>query len=307
MSPRQSGDDTAVFLAVCAAGSFAAAAPRLALTPSAVAKAVARIEARLQVRLFHRTTRSLVPTPEALVYREACLAARHHLERVEADLALLASEPAGPLRVSLPPLLGTRVVAPALYALCRQWPRLRLAVTLSTQAVAMPGQDCDLALRIGALPDLPGLVARGVGEQRIMLCAARHYLAERAAPQTPADLAGHDLIATARADGLVPWHLLGPEGERTTVQPEAQLALDGGMLSLDAIRAGHGIGQVPEWLAREDLASGALVAVLPGQVLGHLPVHLLWPAGPTMLPRLRVAIDAMAQATRAVLAPPAPA
>lgn len=56
-SERLKGID--VFVAVAAAGSFAAAADRLNLTASAVGKSIARLENRLNTRLFERTTRKL--------------------------------------------------------------------------------------------------------------------------------------------------------------------------------------------------------------------------------------------------------
>ncbi len=56
MSDMLNGVD--VFVAAVETGSFAAAAGRLHLTRSAVAKTISRMEARLDVRLFHRTTRS---------------------------------------------------------------------------------------------------------------------------------------------------------------------------------------------------------------------------------------------------------
>jgi DNA-binding MarR family transcriptional regulator len=57
-------DGVAVFVETVDAAGFARAAERLALTRSAVAKAIARLETRLGVRLFHRTTRALSLTED---------------------------------------------------------------------------------------------------------------------------------------------------------------------------------------------------------------------------------------------------
>ena len=69
-------DGVAVFVETVDAGGFARAAERLALTRSAVAKAIARLETRLGVRLFHRTTRALSLTEDGQIYYEA-LRSRH--------------------------------------------------------------------------------------------------------------------------------------------------------------------------------------------------------------------------------------
>lgn len=295
---RFGGDDVSVFLAVCDAGSFAAAAPRLALTASAVAKAIGRLEARLNVRLFHRTTRRLAMTAEAEVYREACRAARNRIGVVEAELTLLASEPAGTVRVSLPPLLGTQLLAPALYALCDKWPRLRFDISTSTTLSDLVGEGIDLAVRIGELPDLPGVTARRLGIQRVVLCGSRGYFSQCKVPRDIDDLAEHDLIAAARQGRAAPWQFLTRDGDRQTFIPEPRLLLDGSMLTLAAIRAGRGLGFLPHWLVRDQLADGELVSALDDRVTGHLPVHAIWITSPVMLPRLRMTIDAIAEAAR---------
>lgn len=55
-------DDLSVFLAVCEAAGFRAAARRLGRAPSNVSETVSRVEAQLGVALLHRTTRSVMPT-----------------------------------------------------------------------------------------------------------------------------------------------------------------------------------------------------------------------------------------------------
>jgi DNA-binding MarR family transcriptional regulator len=61
-------------------GSFSAAAQSLSVSPSAVSKTIQRLEQRLGLRLFTRTTRSLVLTPEG---RELHYRALHLLRAVE--------------------------------------------------------------------------------------------------------------------------------------------------------------------------------------------------------------------------------
>ncbi len=299
---RQSSDDVRVFLGVCEAGSFAAAGPRLGLTASAVAKAVIRLENRLGVRLFHRTTRRLALTAEAHIYREACSAARQRIERVETELALLASEPAGTLKISLPPLLGTRIIAPALYRLCDAWPRLRLDISTSTAMSELKEEAVDLAVRIGELPELPGLMARRLGIQRIVLCGSAEYFASRKVPLAVQDLSGHNLIAAAPGGRPAPWRFHCPSGDLIAFTPDPRLVLDGSLLTLSAIRAGQGVGLLPYWLARDEIADGSLVSVLGEVVADHLPIHALWVASPMIVPRLRVTIDAIVVATRKAVA-----
>lgn len=302
---HQSGDDIGVFLAVCAAGSFAGAAARLHVTSSAVAKSVAKLEARLRVRLFHRTTRRLSMTIEGEIYFQSCRRARDEIARAEELIAGLTAEPAGLVSISLPPLFGTEVVAPALMALCDKWPRLMLRLGTSIEPVDVEAGEFDLAVRIGDLPDRAGLMARYLGEQDLILCGSRDYFSNRAVPDDIEDLATHALIGRPAGKrsgmGAAAWPLLDKDGTQIAWSPPARLLLEGSLLTLSAVRAGQGIGLLPHWLVRNEITDGVLVPVIASRVAGGLPVHAIWPAAHTMLPRLRVAIDTIVAVTGTVL------
>ncbi len=298
---RQHGDDIGVFLAVCRAGSFVAASEPLRLSASAIAKAIARLESRLGIRLFLRTTRTLAVTPEGIIYRDVCLEARRDIELTEARLSSLAGEPAGRLRISLPPLLGAHVVAPALYRLCRQWPSLDLEISATPLPLDLINDGIDLAVRIGEPPIVTGLVARHVGIQRVTLCGSARYFRTRSVPKDIEGLFQHDLVAQSSGASPHPWLLRQSSGEIITLRPKARLMLDGSLLVSSAIRDGQGIGILPRWLVRDEIAAGDLIAVLDDQIAGHLPINVIWPASPVMLPRLRVAIDTVVECIRAQL------
>jgi len=285
-----------VFLAVCHAGSFARAADGLALSPSAIAKTIARLEARLKVRLFDRTTRRLSLTPEGQTYEEACRRATGDIDQVEASLAQAASTPSGMLRVSLPPLFGTEVIAPVLHALADRHPALSFDISLDIERVDLLARGVDLAVRIGELPDVSGLTARRLGMQEVVLCASPAYLERHGEPISRDDLSRHALIATAHRGQPVPWQLLDDDGRIESWSPPSRLSTDSSMLTLAAVRGGRGIGLLPRWLVAQDLAAARLRTLMAGRIAGHLPIHALWLTAPVMLPRLRVAIDAIAEA-----------
>ncbi|MCR6502798.1 LysR family transcriptional regulator [Shinella sp. CPCC 101442] len=292
------GDDVGVFLAVCEAGSFATASRRVGLSPSAVAKAVARLEVRLTVRLFKRTTRTLSLTEEGAAYRDVCASARQQVECVEQAIRNLPDEPAGLVRISLPPLFGAHVIAPALYALARIWPKLRYHVTATTAPSDLVEGNVDIAVRIGETPETAGLMARRLGWQDVALCGSAEYFSRKAKPQTVEELGRHDLIGTPRNGKVLPWPFQMADGGVSMWTPDTRLLLEGSLLALAAIREGYGLGLVPRWLVEEDIHSGRILTVLDENIGGHLPVHVLWPASPIMLSRLRLTIDAIVAATR---------
>lgn len=142
-------DGVEVFVAAVEAGSFAAAAVRLHLTRSAVAKTIGRMETRLDVRLFHRTTRSLALTEDGQGYYERCVRALDELRAGKAALDSGRNEAAGRLRVSVPVLFGRRCVAPVLTQLAAEHPKLELDLSFSDRPVDLIEDGFDLAIRNG--------------------------------------------------------------------------------------------------------------------------------------------------------------
>ena len=69
-------------------------------------------------------------------------------------------------------MLGRRHIAPMLIALARQYSQLDLTLTYGERTVDMINDGIDLAVRIGDLKDDPELVARRLGDQHLVICAA---------------------------------------------------------------------------------------------------------------------------------------
>ena len=73
------------WLAILDAGSVAAGAQRLGLTPSAASRLLARLESRLGARLAQRTTRSFRPTREGVAFAQEARLALDRLAAAEAQ------------------------------------------------------------------------------------------------------------------------------------------------------------------------------------------------------------------------------
>ncbi|MCQ9186679.1 hypothetical protein KMT30_48105, partial [Streptomyces sp. IBSBF 2953] len=67
------------------------------------------------------------------------------------------------------------------------------AAILTDRVVHLMEEHCDVAVRIGELPD-SSLKAMQVGTVRRVVCASPAYLAARGVPAEPRDLAAHDCI-----------------------------------------------------------------------------------------------------------------
>jgi DNA-binding transcriptional LysR family regulator len=292
----------AVFVKVVDLGSLAAAASALGLSAPMVGKHVRHLEDRLRVRLLNRTTRRQSLTEFGRAYYERC---RLILAEAEAADALAADhllEPRGRLRVAMPVLFGRHSVAPILLALAGQYPALEIELAFSDRLVDINEGNFDLAVRTGNLQHTDGIVARLLASQRMIVCAAPAYIAERGRLEALADLGAHDTIAYSRSARTPPWLFPRADGGAPEAfVPSSRLRLDDMEAIADAAVAGMGLAWLPSWLVRDRLQSGALVRLLPGRAEFLYDCHALRPQAPHVPRKVRLAIDALAAALPALM------
>lgn len=274
-------------------GSMSAAAALLGVTGSAVGKSISRLEARLGVQLLHRTTRRIDLTTEGEAYLLSCRRVLEELDQAESFLATGHREPVGRLRIDLPTTFGRRHIVPPLLALAARHAKLDLSFTLRDQAVDMVADGIDLAVRIGALGDYPDLIARRLGDQHMVICAAPAYLARKGTPRSHADLAAHDCLAGWRRTARSTWLLKDATGAIAPHEVPVRHELPDGDALLQATLAGCGLAQFPVWLAGEALRTGALVQVLADISGGTMPIHVLWQKTWHLQPKVRMAVDTL--------------
>ena len=293
--------DIPVFVASVEAGSFAQAAVRLHLSRSAVGKSIARLEERLGVRLFHRTTRSQRLTDNGALFYERCLRALEEIRGAESQLETGKHQVSGRLRVAVPVLFGRQCIAPLLIELAQEHPGLELEMSFSDRVVDLVEEGFDMAVRNGALADSSVLVARRLGEHRMVLCAAPDYLFKNGQPQSVDDLRQHTAINYTRAGRVLPWQLMDYDGTSRTFIPRSSLNMDDLQAICDAALAGHGLAWLPCWMVIKEIQQGDLVPLLKQAPDVRFDVHAVWQQTPHLPLRVRIAIDMLVKRLPAVM------
>lgn len=261
-------DEWELFLAVATHRSFAKAARERRRSPQAATRAIAALETRLGTRLFHRTTRSVSLTDEGERLRDQARRALAEVELLEQPAA--SGELRGLVTITAPVLFGQMHVLPVVNELLAAHPHVDARLVLHDRVVSLAEEGIDVAVRIGELPD-SALRARVVGHVRQVLCASPAYLERAGKPRSAESLTRHATIAW-----LDHWTF----GERkVTVRP--RLTTSSGPAAIAAARAGVGITQALSYQIAADLASGALVAVLPSLDSPPIPVQLVQLPGAT--------------------------
>jgi DNA-binding transcriptional LysR family regulator len=162
-------------------------------------------------------------------------------------------------------------------------------------------------VRNGTLQDSSVLVARKLGEHRMVLCAAPEYLLKKGQPQSVNDLSQHTAINYLSAGRVLSWQLMDNEGTSHTFTPRSSLNMDDLQAICDAALAGHGIAWLPCWMVVKDIHLGKLVPLLKQAPDVHFNVHAVWQQTPHLPLRVRIAIDTLASRLPAAMSLDLPA
>ncbi|BCU48432.1 LysR family transcriptional regulator [Citrobacter amalonaticus] len=261
-----------VFNHICDLGSLSAAARALGLSRPMVSRYLDEMEKWAGARLIHRTSRRLTIT---LAGEEALVKTRTLAQLSQAIGAASAADiPSGTLRVACAHFTAMHILAPMLPGFLARYPELRIEVEINNQPVSLVGERIDVAIRITDNPE-PGAIARRLGDCESVLCASEAYLRQHGTPQTLEDLTQHNCLYYSGFAGKS-WHFLNEQGEAVSVAIKGNLSAGISSLLCESALAGMGIALVPEKEARDGLAQGRLVRLLPTLQPRRLAVYGLY-------------------------------
>jgi len=253
-----------LFLATHDGGSFAAAAKVCDTDPSTVSKAIARLEAQLQLTLFQRSTRQLRTTTAGKHYADTVRKLLQDLGSCEDELRHLNDSPCGTLRINSAVCYGHLYVRPLLHAFCQRYPAIKLELEINDLHLDVIDNDIDIALRTGYVKD-SRLIARRLSPMDFLVCASPHYLNTQGTPQHADDFHTHSWIGfrIKETQQLQPIFLPNRHGEYLAYELERRHITDDGEAMAYMCADGLGIAQLPHFLAKPGLDSGALVSLYP--------------------------------------------
>jgi DNA-binding transcriptional LysR family regulator len=283
----------AAFVKTAEAGSFAAAAAALGMSPQMVAKHVGWLESRLKARLINRTTRRQSLTEIGKAYCERCKTVLADADWADAIASETTGVPRGRLRINAPVSFGTHALVPVIGRYLQAYPDVEVDLVLNDRFVDLVEEEYEAVFRIGALAD-SSFMARQLAPFRLVACASPAYLHEKGTPATPADLDRHACLAFASAPGAAPsdWRFTRA-GKDYKVDVRHRLRLNDAKAILVAALNGIGIAFISEDLARDDLRAGRLVRVLPDYETPSRPIHLLYHPDRRQTPKLKSFIAAV--------------
>lgn len=284
------------FVRVVEAGTFSRAADLLDMPKPTVTKHIQQLEAHLRTKLLNRSTRRVAVTPDGAAYYERAVALLSDLDELDGSMTRSQASPAGRLRVDVPSSLALYALIPALPDFFDRYPDIQLDLGVTDRPVDLLAENVDCAIRGGERLD-PTLIARRIGEVRLMHYASPAYIQRHGLPEHPRDLArGHRVIGyfSARTGRPMAFDMVRGE-ESVELRLPHVLATNDSTAYLAAGLAGLGITQTIEAMVGPYVESGALVPVLPEWQAGPIVLHVVYAPNRHLSSRLRVFVDWVAE------------
>jgi DNA-binding transcriptional LysR family regulator len=279
-----------VFSQVVESGSFSSAAARLSLSTTATSRHVAELEAHLQTRLLNRTTRRVSLTESGRAFYERSVQLLADLEEAEQEAQRAAIVPRGTIKLTASVNFGVRHVAPAIVAFLAAHAEVRFDVSLSDRIVDLVEEGFDLGIRIGA-PGSDNIVARKLGETRLVPCASADYLKAHGAPQVPEDLARHNCFTYEYVTPRNLWRFRDPSGNERSVRVSGNLHSNNGDLLAEAAAQGTGVVFEPAFIVGPEVRAGRLVPLLQEFVAPPMPIYAVYPSRKHLSAKVRLFVD----------------
>lgn len=288
-------NDYMYFARVIEFGGFSAAARQLGIPKSRLSRRIAALEERLGVRLLQRSTRKLTLTDVGQKFLGHCQAVLREAEAAECVVASQRAEPAGRVRLSVPPAMMDSL-ANILHQFIVDHPKVVLEIISTTRRVDLLEEGIDVALRVRATDDEdPQWATRRLRSTRAMLVASPRLIAQYGGITTPGALTMAPALGMVSADQNIHWRLVNAAAESREFVLPPRLVTEHFGLRRQAAIAGLGVTMLPSDYVSADLENGDLAEVLPEWQfpLSHLQAVYVSQRG--LAPAVRALLDVLAE------------
>lgn len=280
--------ELSAFVAVAEARSFRRAAARLNLTPSTLSHSLRSLEERLGVRLLNRTTRTVSPTDAGHALLKQIAPAFASIETAVEGINAFRLKPHGTIRLNVPHLAATMVLAPVLRRFALDYPDVTLEVAANDAFIDIVDEGFDAGIRLGESLDQDMTAVRVSPDFRTAIVGSPDYFTRHPVPATPHDLQTQPCIGYRAASGILYRWEFEKDGRPLTVQVSGPLVIDAPSLMISAALDGVGLAYATESVVADHLASGRLIRVLEDWSPSFPGFYLYYPGRRQISAALRV-------------------
>jgi DNA-binding transcriptional LysR family regulator len=224
-------DNARIFLAIYRVGTLRGAAALLQIDQATAGRRLAALESSLDARLFLRTPSGYVPTAAGELAFAAAERMEQAADQLQRQMQGLDHRLSGVVRVATSETVASYYIMEAVRRVHAQHPDIRVVLSTAIQNIK---------------PDNPDLIHRHLTRKEVGLYASRAYLDAHGEPRPGTAFAGHTLVTYQQA--VLPGWSDTFCGEPTG-NGRIGVELNSGLMILEAVAAGLGIGEVPTHMA----------------------------------------------------------
>ncbi|MBT5186522.1 MAG: LysR family transcriptional regulator [Kordiimonadaceae bacterium] len=265
-------DKLRIFHIVATAGSFTHAGETLGLSQSAVSRQIRTLEESLQSSLFNRHARGLILTDEGETLFETTKDVFSKIHVAEQQILEGTEIPRGKLKITTTNSFGSTWMMNNIGKFIEKYPEIRVQMLIGDEDYDLLTRKADVAIRFHPAEHLD-LIQKHISTFNYHLYASPQYLNEFGRPKTPEDLDDHKLLtygntASSPIDNIN-WVLdFGATKKRIPI-----LEINNISGLLQAIKAGVGIGALPDYLVQ---GSTNIVRVLEEYEGHEFPAYFVY-------------------------------
>ncbi|MBC7714361.1 MAG: LysR family transcriptional regulator [Rhizobacter sp.] len=279
------------FIAIYQTRSLTLAAKKMGMSKAAMAKRLSVLEAEMGYSLFRRSTRKIVPTPEAdRIFVEA----QRLIDHVHEFEAAFGKDEAmkGLIRVTCSITMAQDFFAKVLNNFQAKYPEVIIELVATDSMLDMVENNIDLAIRVN--PAVNSVQqGRKIGLHRVVMVASPEYLKKNKKIKVLDDLKNQRVLFTnSHGD----YHFKNNKIKiKTFTRPRDFLTTDPGVLTRVALD-GMSISVRPWWNVKDYIDKNQLELVLKNEmILPQGDVWLLSSVGKMQTHRVRILFDELVE------------
>ncbi|MDA0128399.1 LysR family transcriptional regulator [Vibrio sp. MarTm2] len=252
--------EMAIFVNVVESGSFSKTAKKLGVSPSSVSRSVTRLESALEEKLLERTTRQMRLSSTGQEVYSLCSDMMNSAKMAVSAAQVDKTDVSGSLRVAAPKALSRQVLMPMILDFIDDYPHVSLQLKVADHYIDPIGDEVDIIIMITNKPT-EGLIAKPLGQCRLVLCASPAYIEEYGMPIHPEDISSHNCLCLGENPRDRVWEFTN-NNKRVSINVNGSFVVNHSEIRREAVLRGVGISVFPEFAIQSYIDSGQVVEVL---------------------------------------------
>ncbi|WP_375038349.1 LysR family transcriptional regulator [Acinetobacter sp. RW6] len=272
-------NDIKALILVAQTGSFTKAAAQLGVSQSALSHTIKSLENQLNLRLLHRTTRSVSPTPVGEQFLKKIEPLLSQIDLEINNLSQFHNTLAGNIRIHATDHVINYLVWDKLIPIIKKYPEINVEIATDYKFTDIVAERYDMGIRIGMHIDKDMISRRISHDIKMAVVASSEYFKQNQIPITPDDLITHNCInmRLPTKGGIMGWDFKDSNGQIFDKHVDGQLTFNQVPMLIKAAKDHLGIIWVQEDRIQDELASGELVKVLDDWAMTYEGYYLYYP------------------------------